>query len=70
MPEEPLHVLVEGKKESADRAETLVRELLEDREAAVREKSRQLGSMNPDSANAGEAVWMKQSHPAGTHMAN
>ena len=52
MPEEPLHVLLEGRKESVDRAEKLVRELLDDSDAADREKARQLGSMNPDSAAA------------------
>ncbi len=46
--EEPLHVLLEGKQENVDRAELLVRELLEDSEAADKEKARQLGSMNPD----------------------
>ena len=53
MPEEPLHVLLEGRKDSVDRAEKLVRELLEDSEAADREKARQLGSMNPDQASIG-----------------
>ena len=52
MPEEPLHVLLEGRKENVERAETLVRELLEDSVAADREKARQLGSMNPDSLSA------------------
>jgi transcription antitermination factor NusA-like protein len=52
MPEEPLHVLIEGRKESVDRAEQLVRELLEDSDAADREKARQLGSMNPESGIA------------------
>lgn len=47
MPEEPLHVLLEGKQESVDKAEALVRELLENTEAADKEKARQLGSMNP-----------------------
>jgi hypothetical protein len=46
--EEPLHVLLEGKQENVDRAEVLVRELLEDSEAADKEKARQLGLMNPD----------------------
>lgn len=48
MPEEPLHVLLEGKTENVDRAEILVRELLEDSDAADKEKARQLGSMNPN----------------------
>lgn len=47
MPEEPLHVLLEGKQESVDRAEALVRELLDNSDAADKEKARQLGSMNP-----------------------
>ena len=46
-PEEPLHVLLEGKQENVNNAERLVRELLEDSEAADKEKARQLGSMNP-----------------------
>lgn len=46
--EEPLHVLLEGKQENVDRAEILVRELLEDSEAADKEKARQLGLLNPD----------------------
>ena len=46
-PEEPLHVLLEGKQENVNNAEKLVRELLEDSEAADKEKARQLGSMNP-----------------------
>jgi far upstream element-binding protein len=53
MPEEPLHVLLEGKKDSVDRAEKLVRELLENSEAADLEKAKQLGSMkDPDGAVA------------------
>lgn len=52
MPEEPLHVLLEGKQESVDRAEKLVRELLEDSEAADKEKARQLGSMKGDADGA------------------
>ena len=53
MPEEPLHVLLEGNKDSVDRAEKLVRELLENSEAADLEKAKQLGSMkDPDGAVA------------------
>lgn len=52
--EEPLHVLLEGKQDNVDRAEILVRELLEDSEAADKEKARQLGSMNPDGGAGGE----------------
>jgi far upstream element-binding protein len=46
MPDEPLHVLLEGSQECVDKAEILVRELLENSEAADKEKSRQLGSLN------------------------
>lgn len=46
MPEEPLHVLLEGTQECVDKAEVLVRELLENTEAADKEKARQLGSLN------------------------
>jgi hypothetical protein len=53
--EEPLHVLLEGKQENVDRAEVLVRELLEDSEAADKEKARQLGLMNPDGSGGGGA---------------
>ena len=45
MPEEPLRVLLEGTKEGVERAERLVREFLEDSEAADGEKARQLGSI-------------------------
>ena len=45
-PEEPLHVLLEGSAECVERAEIMVRELLEDSEAADKEKARQLGSLN------------------------
>ena len=56
-PEEPLHVLLEGKQENVNNAEKLVRELLEDSEAADKEKARQLGSMNPtDDSNAGSGA--------------
>ena len=53
MPEEPLHVLLEGRQENVDRAEKLVRELLEDSDAADKEKARQLGSMNPEGESKG-----------------
>eukprot|EP00984_Skeletonema_dohrnii_P003666 scaffold1263_cov134-Skeletonema_dohrnii-CCMP3373.AAC.2 len=46
MPDEPLHVLLEGSQECVDKAEVLVRELLENTEAADKEKARQLGSLN------------------------
>ena len=46
MPDEPLHVLLEGSQECVDKAEILVRELLENTEAADKEKARQLGSLN------------------------
>lgn len=46
MPDEPLHVLLEGSQECVDKAEKLVRELLENTEAADKEKARQLGSLN------------------------
>ncbi|KAL7435419.1 hypothetical protein ACHAXM_004639 [Skeletonema potamos] len=46
MPDEPLHVLLEGSQECIDKAEVLVRELLENSEAADKEKARQLGSLN------------------------
>ena len=46
MPEEPLHVLLEGTQECVDKAEVLVRELLENTEAADKEKARQLGTLN------------------------
>eukprot|EP00569_Conticribra_weissflogii_P016722 CAMPEP_0171410552 /NCGR_PEP_ID=MMETSP0880-20121228/27722_1 /TAXON_ID=67004 /ORGANISM="Thalassiosira weissflogii, Strain CCMP1336" /LENGTH=246 /DNA_ID=CAMNT_0011927373 /DNA_START=27 /DNA_END=763 /DNA_ORIENTATION=+ len=42
-PEEPLHVLLEGSAECVAKAEGLVRTLLEDSEAADKEKARQLG---------------------------
>ena len=44
--------LLEGWKESVERAERLVREFLEDSKAADREKVRQLGLMNPDSSSS------------------
>jgi polyribonucleotide nucleotidyltransferase len=46
MPDEPLHVLLEGSQECVDKAEVLVRELLENSEAADKEKARQLGIVN------------------------
>eukprot|EP00986_Skeletonema_menzelii_P020818 scaffold32366_cov154-Skeletonema_menzelii.AAC.4 len=46
MPDEPLHVLLEGSQECVDKAEVLVRELLENSDAADKEKARQLGSLN------------------------
>ena len=50
MPEEPQHVLLEGKKDSVFHGETLVRELLEELledEAVDCEKALPLGSMKP-----------------------
>ncbi len=46
MPDEPLHVLLEGSQECVDKAEKLVRELLENTDAADKEKARQLGSLS------------------------
>jgi polyribonucleotide nucleotidyltransferase len=46
MPDEPLHVLLEGSQECVDKAELLVRELLENSDAADKEKARQLESLN------------------------
>merc|ERR1719253_140726 len=45
MPEEPLHVLLEGSQACVEKADAAVRELLFDSEAADKEKARQLGSM-------------------------
>jgi far upstream element-binding protein len=53
MPDEPLHVLLEGTQECVDKAEVLVRELLENSEAADAEKARQLGSLNEGGAGGG-----------------
>lgn len=52
-PEEPLHVLLEGKTENVNKAEVLIKELLDDSEAADKEKARQLGSMNPGDGEGG-----------------
>jgi hypothetical protein len=54
MPEEPQHVLLEGKKDSVFHGETLAREFLEELledEAVDCEKALPLGSMKPDYAN-------------------
>jgi hypothetical protein len=51
MPEEPQHVLLEGKKDSVFHGESLVRELLEELledEAVDCEQALPLGSMKPD----------------------
>eukprot|EP00804_Cyclotella_cryptica_P000660 CCRYP_014682-RC/>CCRYP_014682-RC protein AED:0.11 eAED:0.11 QI:329/1/1/1/0.6/0.5/6/1507/468 len=55
MPEEPLHVLLEGSTECVTKAEVMVRELLEDSEAADKEKARQLSIVHDstDGATAG-----------------
>ncbi|KAL7456224.1 hypothetical protein ACHAWC_010209 [Mediolabrus comicus] len=53
MPDEPLHVLLEGTQECVDKAEVLVRELLENSEKADEEKARQLGSLNEGGAGGG-----------------
>jgi hypothetical protein len=45
-PEEPLHVLLEGKAENVQRAEDLVNELLHDSAKAQAEKDRQLAQVN------------------------
>ena len=46
IPEKPPYVLLGGRKSNVDRAERLVRELLENGDAADREKARQLRLMN------------------------
>jgi far upstream element-binding protein len=58
MPEEPLHVLLEGSATCVANAEKLVRELLEDSEVADKEKARQLSSLggeDGDTATKGGA---------------